>query len=139
MRGFKLNSRKLSVRLKLLGVFSVFSNANIFRLLKMNKKKVKMNNANDYKLKSNSFYAEAIKDCLDFIKRNSLSERVFVDNQLHEYLSTFSTYFHFKTTILSFFISDLCLLLFSNFSMTFPREKQIIIKLHLMWYTLLLF
>ncbi|KAM3394341.1 hypothetical protein P3S68_003343 [Capsicum galapagoense] len=34
-------------------------------------------NKNDYKLKSytrsNSFYAEAIADCLDFIKRNSLS------------------------------------------------------------------
>ncbi|OIT20307.1 hypothetical protein A4A49_38363 [Nicotiana attenuata] len=34
-------------------------------------------NRSDYKLKSyarsNSFYAEAIADCLDFIKRNSLS------------------------------------------------------------------
>ncbi|OIT33305.1 hypothetical protein A4A49_09717 [Nicotiana attenuata] len=34
-------------------------------------------NRNDYRLKSytrsNSFYAEAIADCLDFIKRNSLS------------------------------------------------------------------
>ncbi|XP_055803450.1 uncharacterized mitochondrial protein AtMg00810-like [Solanum dulcamara] len=66
------------------------SYGNIVRLLKKKKNisnctnKVKKQvdygmygGRNDYKLKSysrtNSFYAEAIKDCLDFIKRNSLS------------------------------------------------------------------
>lgn len=101
MRGFQLNPRKFSVqrlRVKLLGVLSVFSRSwqssygNIVRLLKKKKKKNISNctnkvkkqvdygmygGRNDYKLKTysrtNSFYAEAIKDCLDFIKRNSLS------------------------------------------------------------------
>uniref|UniRef100_M1B7V6 Uncharacterized protein n=1 Tax=Solanum tuberosum TaxID=4113 RepID=M1B7V6_SOLTU len=98
MRGFKLNSRKFSVqrlRVKLLGVFSVLSRSwrssygKIIRLLKkknvycINKVKKQVDYGmygeirNDYKLKcysrTNSFYAEAIKDCLDFIKRNSLS------------------------------------------------------------------
>ncbi|KAK4710070.1 hypothetical protein R3W88_004583 [Solanum pinnatisectum] len=98
MRGFKLNSRKFSVqrlRVKLLGVFSVLSRSwrssygTIIRLLKKKKNvyctnKVKKQvdygmhgGRNDYKLKcysrTNSFYAEAIKDCLDFIKRNSVS------------------------------------------------------------------
>lgn len=96
MRGFKLNSRKFSVqrlRVKFLGVLSVLNRSwrssygKIIRLLKKknddtNKVKKQVDygmygGRNDYKLKcysrTNSFYAEAIKDCLDFIKRNSLS------------------------------------------------------------------
>ncbi|KAK4340709.1 hypothetical protein RND71_039210 [Anisodus tanguticus] len=102
IRGIKLNSRKFSVqklRVKFFYFFKIlrkslkFSCGNLLSLLNKNvsarkhkdenlvKKKVDYgmygNSRSDYKLKSytcsNSFYAEAIADCLDFIKRNSLS------------------------------------------------------------------
>ncbi|KAK4360457.1 hypothetical protein RND71_019409 [Anisodus tanguticus] len=100
MRGLKLNPRKFSVqrlRVKFLYLFRVFNGSwrssygNILRSLKKNiidcrssKNKVRKQadyamygGRNDFKLKSfsrsNSFYAEAIADCVDFIKRNSLS------------------------------------------------------------------
>ncbi|MCD9643196.1 hypothetical protein HAX54_030444 [Datura stramonium] len=93
MRGFKLNPRKFSVqrlRVKLLHLFrSVFSRWSYGNISSINStssgNKVRKQadyamygGRNDYKLKSNysrsnSFYAEAIADCLDFIKRNSLS------------------------------------------------------------------
>ncbi|KAL3372704.1 hypothetical protein AABB24_004977 [Solanum stoloniferum] len=99
IRGIKLNSRKFSVQrlqVKFLNFFKILRKStcgNLLILLKKNfsgrkqrdeknlvKKKVDYGmygNRNDYKLKSftssNSFYAEAIADCLDFIKRNSLS------------------------------------------------------------------
>lgn len=96
MRGIKLNPRKFSVqrlRVKFLYLFRIFSRSwrssfgNILRLLKRNnnsrnlvRKKADYamyGGKTDYRLKSfarsNSFYTEAIADCLDFIKRNSLS------------------------------------------------------------------
>ncbi|CAN4078554.1 unnamed protein product [Withania somnifera] len=108
-RGFKLNSRRLSVqrlRVKFLYLCRLFSRSwrssykHALRLLNKNFSEKKDsdqsyggsckrnlvtehadcamygNNKNN-RLKSygrsNSFYAEAIADCLDFIKRNSLS------------------------------------------------------------------
>lgn len=103
IRGFKLNSRKFSVQrlsVKFLYFFKILrkslksSCGDLLNLLKKNvsgrkqrdeknlmRKNVDYgmygNTKSDYKLKSfthsNSFYAEAIADCLDFIKRNSLS------------------------------------------------------------------
>ncbi|CAN4109774.1 unnamed protein product [Withania somnifera] len=90
IRGIKLNSRRFSVqkvRVKLLCFFKILkkSYGNLLNLLKKNSsgrkerdhEKNLVRKKGDYKLKSfthsNSFYAEAIADCLDFIKRNSLS------------------------------------------------------------------
>lgn len=99
IKGIKLNSRRFSVQrlqVKFLNFFKILKKSmklSCGNLLKIDfsgrkqsdkknlvKKKVDYGmygNRNDYKLKSytrsNSFYAEAIADCLDFIKRNSLS------------------------------------------------------------------
>lgn len=95
-RGFRLNPRRFSVqklRSKLLFLLKIF---NRFRSsLRSMKRNMRRSNSSrrslvmaaaqnidqiqkpDYRLRyygrSNSFYSEAIADCLDFIKRNSLS------------------------------------------------------------------